>query len=194
LGSSAEHRIGLRKGEALGLRWADVDLEAGRVRVVQRLQRIEGSLQLDPPETRGSRRTIPVPPVCIDALIAHGVRQDAERASLGEYWQESGLVFTTQLGTPIDPRNVNRWFDAFCKRAEVPRVRVHDLRHTCASLLLAPGVHPRVVMEILGHSQISMTMNTYSHVLPGVQEEAAQRMEEVLRGEPDDETADGPPT
>lgn len=172
--------IGLRKGEALGLRWEDVDFEEGRVRVVQQLQRIDGSLRLDPPKTRGSRRTIPVPPVCIDALLSHRVRQKEERAALGEYWKESGLVFTTQFGTPIDPRNVNRWFDALCKRAGVPRVRVHDLRHTCASLLLAQGVHPRVVMEILGHSQISMTMNTYSHVLPGVQEEAAKRMQDLL--------------
>jgi len=172
--------VGLRRGEALGLRWEDVDLEDGTVRVAQSLQRAQGRLQFSAPKTARSRRTVPLPHVCVEALRGHRHRQDGERQRLGEAWTESGLVFTTAVGTPIEPRNLNRSFDALCARADVRRVRLHDLRHTCASLLLAQGVSPRVVMETLGHSQISITMNTYTHVMPAVQREAAARMHQAL--------------
>lgn len=96
------------------------------------------------------------------------------------YWADSGLVFTTQLGTAIDPRHVNRWLAELCDRAGVRSIRPHDLRHTCASLLLAQGVPARVVMDILGHSQIAVTMDIYSHVLPAMQDDAAERMDSAL--------------
>lgn len=172
--------VGLRRGEALALRWRDLDLDAGVLRVEQAVQRVEGKLQFAPPKTARSRRTVPLPDVCTAALRAHRLAQQRERLALGPAWQDFELVFTTGLGTPIEPRNINRSFDAPCRRAGVRRLRLHDLRHTCASLLLAQGVPARVVMETLGHSQIAVTMNLYTHVLPTVQREAAERMNEAL--------------
>jgi len=117
------------------------------------------------------------------ALRAHRAVQNAERLGAGLAWHDFGLVFTTSIGTPIEPRNLNRSFDALCAQAGIRRVRVHDLRHTCASLLPAQGVAPRVDMEILGQSQIAVTMNIYSHVLPAVEREAADRMNAALSGD-----------
>ena len=175
--------VGLRRGEALGLRWIDVDLDGGTLRVEQSVQRVDGKLRFAPPKTARSRRTIPLPSVCVAALRVHRAVQNAERLGAGLAWHDFGLVFTTSIGTPIEPRNLNRSFDALCARAGIRRVRVHDLRHTCASLLLAQGVAPRVVMEILGHSQLAVTMNIYSHVLPAVEREAADRMNAALSGD-----------
>jgi integrase len=175
--------VGLRRGEALALRWSDVDLDGGTLRVEQSVQRVDGKLRFAPPKTARSRRTIPLPSVCVAALRAHWAAQNAERLGAGLAWHDFGLVFTTSIGTPIEPRNLNRSFDALCARAGIRRLRVHDLRHTCASLLLAQGVAPRVVMEILGHSQIAVTMNIYSHVLPAVEREAADRMNAALSGD-----------
>ena len=109
-----------------------------------------------------------------------GPAQAGERLKAGTAWQDSGLVFTTPIGTVVDPRNLNRLLDNLCLRAQVRRVRVHDLRHTCASLLLAQGVEPRVIMETLGHSHIATTMNIYAHVLPVLQRQAADRMDDLL--------------
>lgn len=106
----------------------------------------------------------------------------AERLAAGEKWQEQGLVFPSSVGTPLDPRSLARSFARLCDRADIRRPRFHDLRHTFATLLLAQGVSPRVVMETLGHSQISLTMDTYSHVLPVLQRDAADRMEAALKG------------
>jgi integrase len=172
--------VGLRPGEALGLRWEDVDFAAGTISIRRALQRIEGRLQLVEVKTQRSRRRIALPAVALSALRAHQARQQEERLRAGVYWRESGLVFTTALGTPIEPRNAVRTFKRVLKQAGLPDRRFYDLRHTCASLLLAQGVHPRVVMEILGHSQISLTMNTYSHVIPQLQADAAQRMDDLL--------------
>ena len=103
------------------------------------------------------------------------------RLAAGGRWRDQGLVFTSALGTPLDPRNVTRQFKALLKRAELPDIRLHDLRHSCATLLLAQNVNPRVVMETLGHSQVSLTLNTYSHVLPALQQDAAMKMDVILR-------------
>jgi len=100
---------------------------------------------------------------------------------LGPEWKDTGLVFTTWFGTALEPRNVVRSFKRILQKAGLPDIRFYDLRHTCASLLLAQGVHPRVVMEILGHSQIGLTMNTYSHVIPQLQQEAASKLDALLR-------------
>ena len=110
------------------------------------------------------------------------MRQKTERLLAGERWRETGLVFTTTIGTPLDDRNVRKAFRELLDAAELPPMRIHDLRHTCASLLLAQGVHPRVVMETLGHSQISLTLDTYSHVMPTLERDAADRMDAVLTG------------
>jgi integrase len=109
---------------------------------------------------------------------------DEERANIGPEWQEHGLVFPSEVGTPISPRNLQRHFKLLLVAAKLPAtIRIHDLRHSCATLLIAQGVHPRVVMEILGHSQISVTMNTYAHVLPETQREAAAKLEVLLSGQ-----------
>jgi len=168
------------RGEALALRWRDVDLDAGTLRVAQTVQRVGGGLVFSEPKTTRSRRTVPLPPVTLTALRAHRATQAGERLKAGTAWQDSGLVFTTPIGTVVDPRNLNRLLDNLCLRAQVRRVRVHDLRHTCASLLLAQGVEPRVIMETLGHSHIATTMNIYAHVLPVLQRQAADRMDDLL--------------
>jgi integrase len=122
-----------------------------------------------------------MPNVVVTALKAHRTRQREDRLAAGGAWEDSGLVFTSPIGTPVDPRNVTREFRVLLKAAKVPIVRFHDLRHTAATLLLAQGVDPRTIMETLGHSQISLTLNTYSHVLPALQEAAAAKMDAILR-------------
>jgi integrase len=125
-------------------------------------------------------RTIALPQVAIEALRAHRTRQLEERLLAGECWQESGLVFTTVEGKPLDARNVFRGFQRLLTRARLPHLRLHDLRHGCATLLIAQGVHPRTIMKILGHSQISLTMNTYGHVTHALQRDAATRVNAVF--------------
>lgn len=171
---------GLRQGELLGLKWSDVDLEAGTLRVNHALQRVEGQLRLVPPKTATSRRSIALPPMAVEALRQHRAAQTEERLLAGPEWLASELVFTTAWGAPIEPRNATRCFKRILARAALREIRFHDLRHSCATLLLVQGVAPRVVMEILGHSQIAVTMNTYSHVLPALQREAAARLEALL--------------
>jgi len=171
---------GLRQGELLGLRWEDVDIAQATVRVNYALQRYGGELHMVPPKTARSRRVVSVPDVAVRALQAHRFRQMQDRRAAGDRWQERGLVFCTRWGTPIEPRNATRSFKRVLAEAGLPEIRFHDLRHSCATLLLTQGVSPRVVMEILGHSQISLTMNTYSHVALELQREAASRMDAVL--------------
>ncbi len=142
---------------------------------------VDGRLQLVEPKSATSRRTIALPQIAAVTLRAHRAAQLQERLLAGERWQESGLVFTTRLGKPLIARNVFRSFQRVLAGAGISHQRFHDLRHTCATLLLAQGIHPRVVMEILGHSQIGLTMNTYSHVVPALQKEAAGRMDDVLK-------------
>jgi len=172
--------VGLRQGEVLGLRWEDLDLEGGFLTVRHALQRVGGRLQLVEPKTRLSCRTIAMPPLVVGALREHRKRQLQERLWAGSRWHEGGYVFATTIGTPLDGTNVTHHLQALLLGADLPRQRFHDLRHACASLLLAQGVHPRVVMEMLGHSQIGLTMNTYSHVIPALKREAADQMEAIL--------------
>jgi len=172
--------LGLRQGEALGLRWQDIDLTEQRLTVVHALQRVDGKLTLVEPKTARSRRSIKVPAVIADILAKHRKRQFEDRLRAGARWQHSDLVFTTTIGTPLEGTTVTHRFPHLLAAAGLPRIRFHDLRHSCASLLLAQGVSPRVVMETLGHSQISLTMNTYSHVIPAVQAEAANAMDRIL--------------
>ena len=174
--------LGLRQGEALGLHWADVDLDTGTLRVRWSLQRIAKTLQLVAPKTEHSKRTITIPPPAVAALRAHRVRQMEERLRAGAAWQDTGLVFTTPIGTPLDKANLGKRFKAVLKQVGLPSMRFHDLRHCCASLLLAQNVHPKVVQEILGHSQISMTLDLYSHVLPAAKSDAADLMGRLLTG------------
>jgi integrase len=174
--------LGLRQGEALGLRWPDVDLDAGTLTVRVALQRLGKETRLVEPKSARSRRTVVMPPSVVAALRAHRLRQWEEKLLAGGRWQENGLVFASTIGTPLDARNVVRQFKASLERAGLPDMRWHDLRHTCASLLLAMGTSARTVMDLLGHSQIGLTMNTYSHVVPELKREAADRMERLLTG------------
>lgn len=172
--------LGLRQGEALGLHWADVDLKAKTLRVRTALQRSKGEFRFVEPKSARSWRTIALPDAVVDALQGHKERQDEERKKEG--WEEGDLVFCMSNGTPLYGTNLTKTFQRLLKNAKLPRQRFHDLRHTCASLLLAQGVHPRVVMEVLGHSNIALTMNTYSHVIPDLQREAAAKMDAILAG------------
>ena len=155
--------LGLRRSEALGLHWSDVDLDKGTLRISRGLQRAGGELRELPTKTPRSRRTVPLPPFVVQALRAHREGQAAERERAW-HWEDTPYVFTSTVGTPIEPRTLTRTFHALCERHGLRRVRLHDLRRSCVSLLLAVGVSPRVVMEIVGHSAIEMTMNVYGHV------------------------------
>jgi integrase len=147
------------------------------------LQRVEGRLQFVEPKTARSRRTIALPGSIVAQLRAHRLRQLEERLWAGSRWREHGLVFSTTIGTPLDGTNVTHRLQRLLAEAGLPRMRFHDLRHAAASLLLAQGVSPRVVMEILGHSQIGLTMNTYAHVIPSLQQDAADLMDRLLSTE-----------
>ncbi|HEY5353383.1 MAG TPA: site-specific integrase [Streptosporangiaceae bacterium] len=183
--------LGLRQDEALGLRWDDIDLAARVLRVRRALQRQRGGgLVFMLPKTARSKRTVPLPAQLVRALEEHKEQQEKERIAAGSLWRGSPCVFTTPIGTPVDPRNDYREFKKLLGKAGLPPVRLHDLRHTAASLLIAQGVPARVVMEILGHSQIALTMNTCSHVAPEVSREAADRMAQVLWQDHDEDQDD----
>jgi integrase len=141
--------VGLRLGEALGLCWEDVDLQKGTVTVRQSLQRVDGKLRFAEPKSEQSRRTVRLPAVTVTTLKRHRTRQKQERLKAGRDWQQSSLVFTSTIGSPLDERNVRRAFKELLTAAKLPKIRIHDLRHTCATLLLAQGVHPKVVQETL---------------------------------------------
>ena len=174
--------VGLRQGEILGLRWSDVDLAAGTLTVRHALARIDGRLVLVEPKSATSRRVVPLPAFVRDALVEHRLRQAAEPLPLRPVPPDpfADLVFVTSHGTPLDGITITRRFQRILADAGLPHQRFHDLRHACASLLLAQGVPARVVMETLGHSEISLTLNTYSHVMPSVGREAAERMDQLL--------------
>lgn len=174
--------LGLRRSELLGLRWRDVDLERGVLEVRQGLHYVAGALVFLPPKTRRSRRSLPLPGLCADALQAHRERMARERAASLVEWPDNGLVFVTTVGTPVDPNNFSRSFAKWCDLAGVPAVRLHDLRHTCVSMLLYLGVPPRVVMEIVGHAALEMTMNVYGHVNLDDQRAALDRLNGLLDG------------
>lgn len=176
--------LGLRQGEALGLAWSDVDLDAATLTVRQALQRVQGQgLVLVPPKSRAGRRTIAVPAQLVAALRAHRTAQVAERLHAGEMWEDRGLVFCQPNGRPVDPRADWGAWKALLRTAGVRDARLHDARHTAATLLLQQGVPARVAMQVLGHSQISLTLGTYSHVVPELATEAAERMGAALWGE-----------
>ncbi len=157
---------------------ASLQIELKRVR--EALKPIKTAVQVVEPKSSRSRRTIALPAVVVKALNRCRVRQLEARMAAGKRWQDSGFVFTTPTGTVLDPRNLTRAFKAILAANNLPPIRIHDLRHSCATLLLAQGVNPRVVMETLGHSQVSLTLNTYSHVLPALQQNAAAKMDAIL--------------
>jgi integrase len=170
---------GMRQSELLGLRWQDADLDAGVAAVRQICYR--GVFK--EPKTQKARRTVALSSRVVEALRRHKARQNETRLRWGAEYHERGLVFAQDSGKPLDGRDlVQRDFEPCQRRAGVPRIRFHDLRHSHASHLLRAGVHPKVVSERLGHSRVGITMDVYSHVLPGMQEEAARRVDAILAG------------
>jgi integrase len=168
--------LGMRRSEVLGLRWEDVDLDDGSLKIRRGLQRIDGQLMVLPTKTARSRRTVPLPPFVARVLTAHREAQEAERKQLAEKWPDLGYVFTSPIGTPIDPRNCTRVVQEACKKAGLRVVRLHDFRHGCVSVLLNLGVPPRTVMEIVGHTTMEMTMNIYGHVTLDAKREALDKV------------------
>jgi integrase len=169
---------GLRQGELLGLRWQDVDLGAGSLAVRQQVQRTPGGWAFTEPKTAGSRRVVRLPRIAVDAVSRHRVDQVERRLAHGLDWTDHDLVFPNSRGAPIERQNLaRRSFKPLLARAGLPPIRFHDLRHTAATLLLAKGVHSKVVQERLGHSSIGVTMDVYSHVLPSIQNEAVDALD-----------------
>lgn len=172
---------GMRQGEVLGLRWKDVDFEKGNLAVSQALMRDYSGFRISEPKTASSKRTIAIPPNVLLELKRHRRIQLKERMEAVEY-ADSGLVVQSLVGTPVSPFNLSRTWRKLLKRSGVTRIRFHDLRHTHATLLLKQGVHPKIVSERLGHSSVQITLDTYSHLLPNMQEAAALRFGELLEG------------
>ncbi|MFF8267730.1 tyrosine-type recombinase/integrase [Streptomyces sp. NPDC016562] len=166
-------RTGLRRGELLGFRWEDLDLNAGTATIRRSLQRTRtGGLTHLPTKTRASERRIALPAECLHFLKEHKERQHKERATAGPGWRDSGLVFTTPTGQPLDPANLARGFRTCLDRAGLRRIRFHDLRHSTATLLLKQGVDLVVIKELLGHAHIGVTAGVYAHVRLSLQRQA----------------------
>ncbi|MFC9116072.1 tyrosine-type recombinase/integrase [Streptomyces sp. NPDC057092] len=172
--------MGLRRGELVGLRWSDVDLDNRVLHVRHQTQRRRGELYDDDPKSRRSR-VVPMPALCLAPLRWHRLRQREAFDRTGVAWSEIGYVFATRNGRPVEPRNVYRSFTRVAGDAGLRVVRLHDARHGTATLLTAAGVAPRVIMEILGHSQISITMDVYTHVVQDTQREAISHMDRLLK-------------
>ena len=173
--------VGLRQSEALGLRWADVNLENGTLTVQRGLHRVaRQGLVYEEPKADRSRRTLALPQQLVEALRAHWIVQRQERSTAGPLWEDNDLVFAQPNGKPIERKSDWKAWKSLLNEAGIRDVRLHDGRHTAATLLLSEGVHPRVVMEVLGHSQMRTTTDTYSHVMPALGKDAADRMGRAL--------------
>ena len=172
--------LGLRKGEVLGLTWDLVNLEAGQLFVGEQLQRVRRHLLRRQTKTDASEAGLPLPSICLAALKLRREQQDADRAKPKAPWEETGLVFSTRYGTPIEPRNFNRSFDRRIEKAEVRRITVHGTRGTCATLLAALDIHPRVAMRILRHSQIKVTMEIYTEATDDATRDALKKLGNAL--------------
>ncbi len=169
---------GMRQGELLGLRWRDVNLDAGEPHVQRQWAR---NRQFTEPKTAKGRRKIDLPASAVRSLREHDRMQREERVLLGPEYEDNDLVFSTYQGKPIPVQTLTDNLKRLLRKAGCPEIRFHDLRHTAATLLLLQGIHPKVVQERLGHSTIGMTLDTYSHVLPGMGREAADRLDQLLR-------------
>ena len=171
---------GLRQAELLGLRWADVDLSGAVLSVRQQVYRLDGEWHYTEPKTKAGRRVVSLSGAAVEALRERKLAQNKERLRAAT-WEDNDLVFANLRGRPIEKGNLlRRSFAPLLERAGLPHLRFHDLRHTAATLLLAEGVHPKVVQERLGHASIATTMDVYSHVLPSLQVDAAERMDRLL--------------
>lgn len=172
---------GMRPEEYLALRWTDIDFERDTATVRRALIRHKKQWSFQEPKTARSRRTVFLPKPLVQKLINHKRRQAEQRLLAGAFWQANDLVFCSQTGTPLSIPNLTyRYFRPLLEKAKLPRIRLYDLRHTCATLLLIEDENPKVVSERLGHSTIVLTLDTYSHVLPTMQQKATAKLEKLL--------------
>ena len=172
--------LGLRRGEVLGLAWELVDLDQAELFVGEQLQRVNHKILRRETKTEASEAPLPLPAICVAALKLRKKQQDSARRAHSERWTDTGLVFTTRYGTPIEPRNFNRSFDYRIARAAVRRINVHGTRKTCGTLLAALDVHPRVAMQILRHSRIAVTMEIYTEATSEATRDALKRLGDEL--------------
>jgi integrase len=172
--------LGLRKGEMLGVGWDTIDLDAGELAVDWQVQRVRRKLVRRETKTETSDAVLPLPDICAVALRQRQLEQTSAKEAAGKLWHDSQLVFTTRFGTPIEPRNFNRYWDRRCEKAGVRKITVHDARRTCGSLLADLDVHPRVAMAILRHAQFSITMEIYTVVSSQQTRDALKRLGESL--------------
>jgi integrase len=189
---TTEHRVhaafvllattGMRRGEALGLRWSDVDLTTGRASISQTVIMVHHDIQIGAPKTARGRRTVALDPGTVTALREHRQRQLAERLLMGAGFTDHGLVFCRPDGGPLHPERFSRTFSRETAHAGLPGIRLHDLRHTWATLALSAGEHPKVVQERLGHANVSITLDVYSHVSEGLHSDAASRIANIIFG------------
>jgi integrase len=173
---------GMRRGEILGLKWDDIDFENEQLIVRRTVSWATGKMKELEPKTERSRRVIALPPQTLEALRQHKVRQMEERLKLGEQYQFGNYVVTKENGVVPHHTWIHEHYEKLCRKAGVPYIRIHDLRHTHASLLLEQGVHPKIVSERLGHSTIGITLDIYTHVLPSLQHKAAREFGDALFG------------
>jgi integrase len=180
--------LGLRLGEGLGIAWEDVNLTTGRFNIHRALQRIDkklypeqAGLQLVEPKGGYSDRVVTLPAIAISALRHHEALQQEERRWAGSKWSNKwNLVFTTKAGKPLDERNVLRRFQNLLALAEIPKIRIHDLRHSAVAILIAQGVNIKAISELLGHSSVGFTLQVYGHLLEETKRETADRMDAAL--------------
>jgi integrase len=182
---------GLRRGECLGLRWQDLDLDAGRASIRQTVIAIRHTVMMSTPKTASGRRTVRLDKGTVAALREHRARQAAERLLMGAGWTDNDLVFCHPDGTALHPERFSRGFLETVARIGLPRIRLHDLRHGWATLALQAGVHPKVVQERLGHANIGITLDTYSHVVAGLHEDAAEQVAALFRTSVSNPLAEG---
>jgi len=173
---------GMRQGELLGLRWEDLDVARGVLHIRHTLSAVKGVRELKKPKTNSARRTITLSSQCISALKQHRAVQIAHSLAVGPAWQGNDAVFAASTGAWLDHGNVTRNFNAIVRKAEVKRIPFHSLRHTHATLLLKEGVNVKVVSERLGHANIGITLDTYAHVLPSMQQHAADSIDNAIFG------------
>ncbi len=166
----------------LGVRWQDIDFDRRRLSIRQTVISIDYQVEIGEPKTARGRRSVALDSGTVTALRSHRVKQNQLKLMLGEAWQDNDLVFCRDNGSPVHPDRFTQMFDKHVRGSGLPRIRLHDLRHTHASLALAAGIHPKVVSERLGHSTVAFTMDVYSHAIPSMEAEAAETIAKLVRG------------
>jgi integrase len=183
---------GMRRAELAGLRWVDVDLDAARLSPRRPRVVVDYAVHESEPKTRMGKRSLALDPATVATLREHEARQDQERADVGPGWRDSGLVFTQPDGAPFHPDLITDWFRRLARAAGLPPIRLHDVRHSYATAALAAGVPAKVVSERLGHATIAITLDVYSHVIPGMDAQAANAVASLILGEPSPSERPGP--